>query len=124
MKGKVGESMAAGTPVVTTSFGAQGFGLTPGKHLMLADDPPSFAAQVIHLLKNQELRQQIGREGQRFIEQRYSPRAVSRLLTTLLSRLTALEPNNRVNFLKLRRAARLARLSLARHLLWRLRFKH
>jgi glycosyltransferase involved in cell wall biosynthesis len=124
MKGKVGESMAAGTPVVTTSFGAQGFGLSPGTHLLLADDAASFAAETVRLLRNPALRRQIGEAGMRFIEQRYSPRAVSASLRLLLDRLAVLRVRNSVRFSRLRRAARVVRLSLARHLLWRLSFRH
>jgi O-antigen biosynthesis protein len=47
MKGKVGEAMSFGLPVVTTSVGAEGFGLTPGEHALVADDPDEFAQAVI-----------------------------------------------------------------------------
>lgn len=60
MKGKVGEAMAAGTPVVTTTYGAQGIGAIPGKHLLLGDEPATFASHVISLLLDKNLRKQIG----------------------------------------------------------------
>jgi polysaccharide biosynthesis protein PslH len=36
---KILDAMAAGTPVVTTSYGNEGIGATPGRDLLVADDP-------------------------------------------------------------------------------------
>jgi glycosyltransferase involved in cell wall biosynthesis len=38
MKGKVGEALAHGLPVVTTSIGAEGMALVHGQHVLIADD--------------------------------------------------------------------------------------
>ncbi len=38
IKGKVGEAMAHGIPVVTTMIGAEGFGLTHGFDVMIGDE--------------------------------------------------------------------------------------
>ncbi|HEX6738489.1 MAG TPA: glycosyltransferase, partial [Vicinamibacteria bacterium] len=46
MKGKVGQALAAGLPVVTTSIGAEGIGLVDGEHALIADDPGEIAARV------------------------------------------------------------------------------
>jgi glycosyltransferase involved in cell wall biosynthesis len=47
---KVLEAMAAGVPVVATTFGAAGSGIIDGVHGRLADDAGSFAGAVIDLL--------------------------------------------------------------------------
>jgi polysaccharide biosynthesis protein PslH len=49
---KIYEAMAMEKAVVSTSIGAEGLHVTDGKHLILADDPQSFADAVIRVLKN------------------------------------------------------------------------
>ena len=49
MKGKIGQSMGFGLPVVTTSIGAEGMGLIDGEHVLIADSPAAFARAVVRL---------------------------------------------------------------------------
>lgn len=49
---KILESLALGTPVVSTTIGAEGLDLEDGKQLLLADTPDVFAAHVVALLRN------------------------------------------------------------------------
>ena len=46
MKGKVGEALATGLPVVLTSVAAEGMGLVDGEHVLVADTAEAFAAAV------------------------------------------------------------------------------
>jgi glycosyltransferase involved in cell wall biosynthesis len=80
IKGKIGEAMSFGVPVVTTSIGADGFGLIPGVHALVSDDPREFANSVIRLLEDDEYARGIGEAGRCFIEQHYSEAAVGRLI--------------------------------------------
>lgn len=97
VKGKVGEAMSYALPVVTTSIGAEGFGVTDGEHLLICDDSESFANGVIELINNDEYRSQIGKAARKFIEDNYSDivafKRVKSLLTDLpnyeVSRLTS-----------------------------------
>lgn len=68
---KVLEAMAAGTPVVATSKGAEGLQLEPGRDFLLADTPEDFACQVLRLLNNPDLRNEISRNGRQAVEERY-----------------------------------------------------
>lgn len=90
MKGKVGEAMSYGLPVVTTLFGAEGFGLQPGKDLLIGDTAESFAAQVIALLDDADLHDRIAKNGYDFIERHYSVPAVDRMLDSSVQRLAHL----------------------------------
>lgn len=87
MKGKVGEAMSYGLPVVTTSFGVEGFGLEVGKDVLVGDSPESFAAQVLALLDNPKLHEQVARRGYAFISSHYSVPAVERRLDETMQRL-------------------------------------
>lgn len=117
MKGKVGEAMSYGLPVVTTSFGAEGFGLQPEKDLLIGDAADSFAAQVITLLDDADIYSRLAKSGYEFIERNYSVPAVERMLDSSLQRLENL-PYRRTSL-----AQRLANSILniyARHIAWRL----
>jgi glycosyltransferase involved in cell wall biosynthesis len=65
--------MAYGLPVVTTSIGAEGMGLTDGEHVLIADDEVSFADKVIALYQNEALWRRLSEQGRRQIETVYSP---------------------------------------------------
>lgn len=52
---KIYEAMAAGTPVVATTVGAEGLAVENNEHIQLADDPESFAARCLELLDDQAL---------------------------------------------------------------------
>jgi GT2 family glycosyltransferase len=55
IKGKVGHSLGYGLPVVTTGVGGEGFGLTAGLNIMLADTAQEFADAIVLLYSNCEL---------------------------------------------------------------------
>ena len=50
VKGKILESLMAGTPVVTTTLGAEGTALRHGDHLLIADTPQGLADGIAQLL--------------------------------------------------------------------------
>ncbi len=72
---KVVDAMAMGVPVVATSSCNHGLGATPGRHLITADAPEAFAAEVARLLRAPDARAAIGAAGQAFIRARYDPEA-------------------------------------------------
>jgi len=68
---KILEVLAMGKAVVSTSLGAEGLEVTDGENVLIADEPGEFAAKVIGLLRNQGLREKLGRNGRRLVESRY-----------------------------------------------------
>lgn len=68
---KILESFALRTPVVATSKGAEGLAAHPGQHLLIADDPVDFAAQVVSLLKDLHLRQSLVEQAFKLVEEQY-----------------------------------------------------
>ena len=84
MKGKVGQSLAFGLPVVTTSVGAEGMGLVHGVDAMIAEDAANFAEAVIRLCSDDSLWQRISSGGQDLIGRRFSKDAAGIVLTPLL----------------------------------------
>jgi glycosyltransferase involved in cell wall biosynthesis len=86
---KILEAMALGTPVVSTSKGAEGLAVTPGEDVLLADTPDSFAQAIIRVLGWPQLRQQLSKGGRRLVETRYDWARVGGELLRLLEDVSA-----------------------------------
>ncbi len=87
IKGKVGEAMAHGIPVVTTSIGAEGFGLTHGLDVMIGDDPAAFAAATAELYSDEELWQRVVENSRRRVEQHFTPQVIAETINNSLKEL-------------------------------------
>ena len=83
---KILESMALGTPVVSTAKGAEGLEVAPGDDILLADTPAQFAAAVVELLGSPELRARVAAAGRRLVKSRYDWAAVGERLCALVAR--------------------------------------
>lgn len=77
MKGKVGEAMSSGIPVVTTPIGVQGMDIVNGKDILVSASGEDFALNVIKLLRDDELYFTVSSNGIRYIKQRYDFSVVS-----------------------------------------------
>lgn len=118
MKGKVGEAMSYGLPVVTTTVGVEGFGLNPGKDVLVGDTPEAFAQAVVSLLRDTALWTKVGAAGFAFIRDSYSETVVHRSVYRLFDDLGAY-PIKRIQPFRLMRR-KLAEL-VEHHLSWRLK---
>ena len=68
---KILEAMAAGVPVVSTTLGAEGLGVTDGLDLVLADDADAMARALFSLCDNHERRSQIAARARELVRQKY-----------------------------------------------------
>ncbi len=73
---KILEAMAMGKPVVTTALGCEGLEVTNGKDIIIADEPSLFANKVIQLIKDRDLRKQIGREARKLVKEKYDWKSI------------------------------------------------
>lgn len=64
---KILESLAIGTPVVTTSKGIEGLQITHGEGVFIADTPVKFAEAVQQVLSNPALRKQLSEAGRKAV---------------------------------------------------------
>jgi glycosyltransferase involved in cell wall biosynthesis len=63
--------MALGTPVVSTSKGAEGLDVTHGKDILIADEPMEFARETIAVLSNVQLRTYLAQNARHLVETKY-----------------------------------------------------
>lgn len=77
---KVLDALAAGTPVVTTTYGNEGINAVTGRDLLVADDPEAFAAAVVRLLTDREMATRLAANGRDFVREHYG-------LETVIDRL-------------------------------------
>ena len=124
MKGKVGEAMAAGIPVVTTDFGAQGLDVINGKQLLIALTADEFSEQINNLIVDGEKRKYIGDQGLLFIESHYSTQAVNIILNTFINKLEKLPIKHTSVCSKFYRSYTNLKLLLDQHILWRFKEKY
>jgi glycosyltransferase involved in cell wall biosynthesis len=68
---KILEAMAVGTPVISTSKGAEGLLAIPGEHILIADEPERFAALLRQLLLDKEFSNQLSSNAYRLVEEQY-----------------------------------------------------
>jgi glycosyltransferase involved in cell wall biosynthesis len=89
MKGKIGEAMAHGLPVVTTAIGAEGMKLLDGQTALLAENASEFAHAVVRLYTDEMLWERLSLQGQDMIRKSLSPHAVKPLLDSLFQHVAA-----------------------------------
>jgi polysaccharide biosynthesis protein PslH len=66
---KILEAMSMGIPVISTSIGCEGLNAEDNKNIIISDEPGNFAAGIINLIEDDELRKQIALEGRKLAEQ-------------------------------------------------------
>ena len=75
---KIFEALSMGKPVVSTTVGAEGLDITPGRHYVAADGAAAFAAAVVSLLNDDRRRREIAAAGRALVEATYSWAQVAR----------------------------------------------
>jgi polysaccharide biosynthesis protein PslH len=89
---KIFEAMAMGKAVVSTTIGAEGLPVTHGKHVVIADEPNTFARAVVHLVRDVERRRELEAAARALVVARYDWSAVAGELESALERF-ALAPS-------------------------------
>lgn len=92
LKGKVGESLAAGVPVVGTTIAAEGFD-RPERGMLIADDAAGFAEAVMRLEADDELWTRLSAGGRELVSETLGlaacEAALERILGSLIARRAA-----------------------------------
>jgi glycosyltransferase involved in cell wall biosynthesis len=80
---KILEALARGLPLVTTALAAEGIALRDGESALFAEDAEGFAAAIVRLLGNRELRARLGAGGRTVVERDYDWRRIGERLAGL-----------------------------------------
>ena len=89
LKGKIGQSLAWGLPLVTTAVGAEGMALVDGEHALIADEPQAFADAVVRLYGDPALWTRLSVQGRRHVDALFGPAAVKARLAGALAEARA-----------------------------------
>jgi glycosyltransferase involved in cell wall biosynthesis len=87
-KGKLLQSVMAGTPVVSTSIGTEGLDLVHERHVLVADDGAGFARCIESLISDENQWNRLQRQGGAEIAKRHGREAVRARLLEALSLTT------------------------------------
>lgn len=85
VKGKVGESLAAGIPAIGTGLAFEGMDLRDGEDMLMADSVADIAGRVVTLFNDDLLWQKMSNSGQRAVSAQFGPEAARRALEDLLA---------------------------------------
>lgn len=90
---KILEAMASGLPVVTTSVGAEGLGVTHGKEAFISDDFEKLSDLAVGVIKDSKIATELGESGRMFVQRKYSWEKNARLLEKIYEDLRKDERN-------------------------------
>lgn len=99
---KILEAAAMGKAIVSTSLGAEGLLFSPGREIVIADEPKAFSRGVIDLLNDPAKRAAIGLGARRKVEQAYGFSALNQSLASGISDLLRRGPVEQVTFVPAR----------------------
>ena len=71
MRVKIVDAWCWGTPIVSTTVGAEGIELQDGITIRIADAPADFAQAIIEIFNSPELSERLRLNGRRWVEERY-----------------------------------------------------
>jgi glycosyltransferase involved in cell wall biosynthesis len=89
VKGKVGESLSHGVPVVATELAAEGMHLVPGRDVLLGETSEELAEQIVQLLGDEKLWLRLSEAGKDAVNSQFGPAVADRTLAALLERARA-----------------------------------
>jgi len=87
MRVKILNALAQGLPVVSTALGAEGIAVTPGKDILVADEPAEFATTVLRILNDADWAEQLSFNGRRLVESKYDYRIAYAPLDDVYTRM-------------------------------------
>jgi polysaccharide biosynthesis protein PslH len=93
MRVKILDALARGMPTVTTSVGCEGIDATSGTHLLIADTPVAFAAEVVRLLTDDDLAASLSTRSRELAQSKYDESVVGRQTLAALNRHWRLCPS-------------------------------
>lgn len=88
IKGKIGTSLCYGVPCMATPIALEGMGLVNGKNVLVGETHEQLAEAICRAYSNEELWNELSREGHRFALNNYSVSVIRDRVESLLSATT------------------------------------
>ena len=79
--------MALSKPIVSTTIGAEGFPVTAGKEILIADTPEDLVQAIDSLLCRGDDRLILGKAGRKFVRKNYRWKTIMPIVEKLYSRI-------------------------------------
>jgi hypothetical protein len=92
VKGKIGQSLAWGLPVVTTPIGAEGMDLCHAEHVMIGSTPEAFARGVVDVYGDEATWTRLSHRGRERVQARMGYDTVRRTVRDILSAVPTSSP--------------------------------
>lgn len=89
VKGKIGEALAHGVPVVTTPVGAEGMGIEHDSQAVVVNGTCEMASAIAELYRDRELWRRLSAAGLAHVNKVFAPNAVAETIEGSILRLTA-----------------------------------
>ena len=83
---KILEAMALSKPIVSTTIGAEGFPITSGKEILIADTPEDIVRAINSLLCSEDDRVVLGKAARAFVSNKYRWQTIVPIVENLYSR--------------------------------------
>jgi glycosyltransferase involved in cell wall biosynthesis len=83
---KIFEAMAAQSPIVSTTIGAEGLPVIHGRNLYLADTPEAFAEHCLALLDSESARKQMAQNAYKMVSSQFSWEHAARVFESILEK--------------------------------------
>jgi glycosyltransferase involved in cell wall biosynthesis len=74
---KILDALSMRKAIISTAVGCEGLEVAHGEHLLVADEPQAFAAQVVSVLRDRALARRLGAAGRMLVERRYEWRVIA-----------------------------------------------
>ena len=87
IKGKILEAMNHGLPVVTTSIGAEGIGLTDTENILIGDTAECFCSAVVKLHRDALLWENVRNNGRQYVNKNFSQDALKQKVDFVMAKL-------------------------------------
>jgi glycosyltransferase involved in cell wall biosynthesis len=92
-RGKILEAMAIGTPVVSTSLGAEGVPAAQRENIIVADSPEEFTEGILDLMTDDRLFERIRKNARKLVEEKFAWQKGVEIMEGVLEKMMEKNPS-------------------------------
>jgi len=94
-RGKILEAMAVGTPVVSTSLGAEGVPAIQRENIIVADNPEEFTQGILDLMNDDKLFEKIRKKARKLVEEKFAWEKGVEIMEGVLEKMMEKNPSSK-----------------------------